>query len=262
MYQLLHIAASEGNKECVLLLLRHSCNVHIQDVEGDTALWHAISANHHNIFQILYHCATISDSYTPGYLLCTAAKRNDIRVMKALLRHGLNVDSKDRSGLTAIEIAMSENHVDMVDLLVMNGTDVTDANKYEFCSSTLNGMLRKREVGHRIMVEDTALDELPLRAQEREQGCRLERSNGPYHPRVRIYRGHPMVKKEGCCVGNGRLTRLPSSLVELKRIAGEKFGFDARNATVIDGEGAEIDSIDVIRDNDKIFLVEEQSPYH
>lgn len=191
------------------------------DVEGDTALWHAISANHHNIFQILYHCATISDSYTPGYLLCTAAKRNDIRVMKALLRHGLNVDSKDRSGLTAIEIAMSENHVDMVDLLVMNGTDVTDANKYEFCSSTLNGMLRKREVGHRIMVEDTALDELPLRAQEREQGCRLERSNGPYHPRVRIYRGHPMVKKEGCCVGNGRLTRLPSSLVELKRIAGK-----------------------------------------
>lgn len=53
-----------------------------------------------------------------------------------------------------------------------------------------------------------------------------------------------------------------SNLVALLFLAGEKFGFDARNATIIDGEGAEIDSIDVIRDNDKIFLVEEQSPYH
>jgi hypothetical protein len=35
---------------------------------------------------------------------------------------------------------------------------------------------------------------------------------------------------------------------------GEKFGFDARDAMVTNEEGAEIDSIDVIRDNDKLFF--------
>lgn len=37
---------------------------------------------------------------------------------------------------------------------------------------------------------------------------------------------------------------------------GEKFGFDAKDAMVTNEEGAEIDSIDVIRDNDKLFFVE------
>lgn len=38
--------------------------------------------------------------------------------------------------------------------------------------------------------------------------------------------------------------------------AGQKFGFDATNASVTNEEGAEIDSIEVIRDNDKLFMVE------
>jgi len=38
---------------------------------------------------------------------------------------------------------------------------------------------------------------------------------------------------------------------------GEKFGFDAKDTMVTNEEGAEIDCIDVIRDNDKLFFVEE-----
>lgn len=37
---------------------------------------------------------------------------------------------------------------------------------------------------------------------------------------------------------------------------GEKFGFDATNAVVTDEDGAEIDSVEVIRDNDKLFIGE------
>lgn len=39
-------------------------------------------------------------------------------------------------------------------------------------------------------------------------------------------------------------------------LAGEKFGFDATNALVLDEQGAEIDSIEVIRDNDKLYIVD------
>ncbi|XP_044490240.1 potassium channel AKT2/3 isoform X2 [Mangifera indica] len=253
----LHIAASKGHEECVLVLLKHACNIHLRDINGNTALWEAVSSKHHSIFRILYQCAAISDPYTAGDLLCTAAKRNDHTVMKELLKSGLNIDSKDHHGFTAIQVAMAENHVDMVNLLVMNGADVVDANAYEFSSTRLNEMLQKREIGHQITVHDYTTNEAILKKiVEKNEG---RKSKGVNHERVRIYRGHPMVRKENCCHESGRLIKLPNSLEELKNIAGEKFGFDASNATVTDEEGAEIDSIEVIRDNDKLFIVEDSN---
>lgn len=44
-------------------------------------------------------------------------------------------------------------------------------------------------------------------------------------------------------------------------LAGEKFGFDATNAIITDEEGSEIDSIEVIRDGDKLFVVEDPNSF-
>ncbi|KAJ0078308.1 hypothetical protein Patl1_37159 [Pistacia atlantica] len=262
----LHIAAAKGHGRVCFsspeACLQHTLTsyliitIHcIVDINGNTALWEAISSKHHSIFRILYHCAAISDPYTAGDLLSTATKRNNQTVMKELLKSGLNIDSKDRHGLTAIQVAMAENHVDMVNLLVMNGADVVDADTYEFSSTRLNEMLHKREIGHRITVHDNTTNEVILKKIEEEGEC--GKSKGVNYERVSIYRGHPVVRKEHCCHESGRLIRLPNSLEELKNIAGEKFGFDASNAMVTNEEGSEIDSIEVIRDNDKLFLVED-----
>ncbi|KAG6651907.1 potassium channel AKT2/3-like [Carya illinoinensis] len=255
----LHIAASKGHEECVLVLLKHACNVHLRDKKGNTALWDAIESKHHSIFWTLYNSAAISDPHIAGDLFCTASNRDDLTVMQELLKQGLNVDSKNRHGLTAIEIAMSKNNVEMVKLLVMNGADVTSNTKtYEFPQTTLNEMLQKREVGHQIRVPDT--NQILLGSHgEGEQGCNLREcysSTGSICPRVSIYRGNPLLRRETGCMEAGRLIRLPGSLEELRNIAGQKFGFDARNATVTDEEGSVIDSVDVIRDKDKLFIVE------
>ncbi|GMP39276.1 hypothetical protein CsSME_00010174 [Camellia sinensis var. sinensis] len=262
----LHIAASKGHEECVLVLLKHACNIHLLDMEGNTALWDAISSKHHSIFWILYHCAAISDPYTAGDLLCTAAKRNNLAVMKDLLKQGLHIDSKNRHGQTALQIAVAENHVDMIKFLVMSaGADVGNIDQHKLPKSLdLNEMLQKREVGHRIMVPDdvSPRNEVVLRRRQGVGGKEgnLGGSGGHFCPRVSIYRGHPVVRKDSCCTQAGRLIRLPNSLLELKSIAGEKFGFDARNALVLDEQGAEIDSIEVIRDNDKLYIVEASDP--
>ncbi|CAK9188159.1 unnamed protein product, partial [Ilex paraguariensis] len=90
----------KGHEECVSVLLKHACNIHLQaDVDGNTAMWDAIAAKYHSIFRMLYHYASISDPYTAGDLLCTAAKRNDLKVMKELLKHGVHVHMKDHQGL-------------------------------------------------------------------------------------------------------------------------------------------------------------------
>lgn len=250
----LHIAASKGHEECVSVLLKHGCNVHLRDISGNTALWDAVASKHHSIFRILYPCEAISDPHTAGDLLCTAAKRDDTTVMKELLRQGLDVDSKDRHGLTAIQIAMAKNNMDMVNLLVMNGADITIAKPLEFPPETLSEMLQRREVGHRITVPDAMVNDVLLARQEGEQGYKRRDCTGPACPRVSIYRGNPLVRKETGCMESGKLIRMPGSLEELKSIAGQKFGFDATNATVTDEEGAEIDSIEVIRDNEKLFI--------
>ncbi|XP_021901658.1 potassium channel AKT2/3 [Carica papaya] len=235
----LHEAASKGHEECVLVLLKHACNVHLRDMKGNTALWDAISWKHHAIFRILYHCTAISDPYTAGDLLCMAAKRNDLAVMRELLKQGLNVDAKDRRGLTAYQIALTDNNVDMINLLVMNGADVVG---FDFHSVTLS---EKREAEMVSEKDDNDDDE--------------KRSNGLDCARISIYRGHPLIRKSNSCKQSaGKLIKLPNSIEELKEIAGEKFGFDAKNTTVTNEEGAEIDSTEVIRDNDKLFIVEEQ----
>ncbi|XWS40029.1 hypothetical protein CRYUN_Cryun18bG0104900 [Craigia yunnanensis] len=215
----LHIAASKGHEECAQVLIKHACNVHLRDMNGNTALWDAISSKNHSTFTILYHCAAISDPFTAGGLLCTAAKRNDLTVMQELLKHGLSVDAKDRHGLTALQIAMKEKHEDMVNLLVMNGADVINENAYEFSSATLNEILQKREIGHRITVTDTTSGEVLLNKLEGEYIGKLGTRRGLDHPRVSIYRGHPVMRKESCCMEPGKLIRLPDSLEELKNFA-------------------------------------------
>nr|XP_043623583.1 potassium channel AKT2/3 [Erigeron canadensis] len=248
----LHIAASKGHEECVLVLLKHACNIHLRDVDGNTALWDAIASNYHSIFRILFHWASISDPFTAGELLCTAAKRNDVSVMKGLLKHGLPVDSKDHHGSTAIQIAVSENNIEMVKLLVMNGADVNDHTiKTKIPAESLIDLVAKREVGHRIMMPD---QEPMMEKIDLVEKDTLGNLNGKFVGRVSIYKGLPMVRKKNGCTEAGKLIMMPSSLMALKIIAGEKFGFDATNAVVTDEDGAEIDSIEVIRDNDKLFI--------
>jgi ankyrin repeat protein len=111
-----------------------------------------IASKHHSIFWILYNDAAQCNPHTAGDLLCTATKRDDIMVMKELLKQGVDVDSKDRHRLKVIQIAMAKNNIAMVNLLVGNGVDIVNAKIYEFPPATLNEILQRREVGHRITI--------------------------------------------------------------------------------------------------------------
>lgn len=141
-------------------------------------------------------------------------------MMQELLKQGLNVDAKDRHGLTALHVAMKEKHQEMVNLLVMNGADVVYTNTHEFSPTTLNEMVKKREIGHRITVMTE--NELPLNEVEgdRHVGIVGKSCRGIDHPRVSIYRGHPVMRKESSCMEPGKLIRLPDSFDQLINFAG------------------------------------------
>ncbi|KZV22720.1 hypothetical protein F511_05352 [Dorcoceras hygrometricum] len=252
----LHIAASRGHEQCVVVLLKHGCSLHLKDHNGNTALWNAAAEKHQTVFNILYHWASVSYPYVSGELLCTAARRNDIKMLKELLRYGLYVDSKDRDGSTALQVAASENHLEVVKYLLLNGSQVDDGVKSMIPSIDLDEVLLKREVGHHITIPDS-LDREVFGLNESEQKENLKStSKKTSFSRVSLYKGHPMIRRDTACTEPGRLIRLPGSMKELKNIAGKKFGFDAANSVLMNEEGAEIDSVEVIRDNDKVFIVE------
>ncbi|KAK9134760.1 hypothetical protein Syun_014090 [Stephania yunnanensis] len=227
----LHIAASKGHEDCVLVLLKHSCTLNIQDMDGNTPLWYSISSRHHSIFRILYHCASISDPHVAGDLLCLAAKRNDVPTMKQLVKQGLNVSSKNQQQLTALEIAIAENNADMINLLVTSGA--------------------KTEKLYQNGSPQVTPDEMT------QNECQWNKSNDAL--RVSIYKGHPIGRSTASCNEAGRVIKLPKSMKELKIISGEKLGFNATNVYITNENGAKIDSMDVIRDNDKLFIVEDDN---
>ncbi|XP_073029885.1 potassium channel AKT2/3-like [Primulina eburnea] len=252
----LHIAASNGQKDCVLVLLKHACSLHLKDSKGNTALWDAIAAKRHSIFDILYSWASISNLYVAGDLLCTAAKRNNVIVIKDLLEHGFHVNSKNSSGKTPIQVANIENHVEMMKFLLINGAEADEIVKNKFYPLNSNRILQELDVGHRVVMPKTSKRAV-VSSGGNEQRCNGETSESQCSWRIIIYRGNPEnCRMTSCSAEPGRLIRLPSSVAELKTVAGRKFGFDATNASLLNEEGAEIDSIEVIRDNEKVFIVE------
>lgn len=255
----LHIAAAKGFEDCVLILLKHGCNVHIQDFDGNTPLWLSFTTKHYKIFNLLYHYACISNPNTGGNLLCLAAKRSDLSTMKDLLGHGLNIDAENDEGLTALQISMAGDHDDMVRFLIMNGAKIEKVDPKEWerkkmVHKDFEEMMQKREIGYPIAILKPP-NVKQTKIEEQDHMLKWDRRVGVY-PRVSVYRGHPLLRNPHSEAG--KLINLPSTMEELKSIIGEKFRIDAKNTVITNEEGAEIDSIEVIRDNDRLFIVEHE----
>ncbi|THU50872.1 hypothetical protein C4D60_Mb06t24930 [Musa balbisiana] len=230
------------------------------NMDGNTPLWDAIAAKHHKIFNLLHQCACISNPNTSGDLLCLAAKRNDLSTMKELLKHGLNIDSENHEGLTALQIALAENHEDMVAFLVMNGASIEKANLNGRAARKIrNGVLKEmdqqRDAGCVSTLPESNGQFTQTRVLEKQENSFKLETNG-YPPRISVYKGHPLLRNN--CSGSGKLMCLPSTMEELKTIIGNKFEIDARNRILTNEDGAEVESIEVLRDNDKLFVVEDE----
>ncbi|KAG2627328.1 hypothetical protein PVAP13_3KG124349 [Panicum virgatum] len=273
----LHIAAAKGYEDCVLVLLKHGCNVNIRDAQGGTALWHAVAAGHHRISNILYHFARVSSPRAGGDVLCLAARRNDVGALRELLRLGVDADAEDHDGATALRAAVAEGHADAARFLIMNGASVDKAGlddgggsgpggaRLTMSPVELRELLRKRELGHQITILNPPAV-VPVNGEGSSSGHsrqgRFPSASPPDsarwpRPRVSIYKGHPFARTQSSDAG--KLIHLPGTMEELRAIIREKLKVvHAEKAPIVNDEGAEVDSVDVIRDNDKLFVVTEE----
>lgn len=181
-------------------------------MNGDTPLWEAISSKHDSIFRLLYHYASLSNPKISGDLLCQAAKRNDLSIMKELLKHELNIDSINCQGQSALQVAIAENHVEMVNFLVISGANVEETLSYMVDPDEKNF---PPEVIEEIVIPEMNEEYKPRKEQIKLPTFAL---NSHACPRISIYKGHPTQRNGNS--ESGKLIRLPQSLEELKATAG------------------------------------------
>ncbi|KAE8679004.1 FH protein interacting protein FIP2-like [Hibiscus syriacus] len=110
----LHIAARLGDEQMVKLLLQKGVNKDIRNKTGKTAYDVAAAHGHVRLFDAL----KLGDNF------CLAARKGRTDAVKILIEKGIDIDSRDEDGYTALHCAVESGHAEVVELLVKKGADV------------------------------------------------------------------------------------------------------------------------------------------
>lgn len=142
----LHLAADEGNVECVNLLLAKGADAKIKNHRGVTALHLAARTSSLACVESLLSNGNANpnaedfDKRTP---LHAAVGKSDaaIDILECLVLWGANINQKDVFGYSALHLAALEGLTQCVDVLIFYGADVTTRSRKGV--SALNAIARK-----------------------------------------------------------------------------------------------------------------------
>ncbi|XP_022892425.1 potassium channel KAT3-like [Olea europaea var. sylvestris] len=206
-------------------------------------------------------------------------------------RSQIGINSSAEDGETALHVAVSQGHLEMVRILLERGAN---ANKPDMRGWTAKALAllcdnkgiydlilsyenKKKVDNHRVEFLGPEIAEKTRHIEPTENGaadylknsCRnlmhVSSSSCSHHSsteaiqssrkRVTIHMKFP--EKDISQKQHGKLIMLPESLDELFKLADQKFG--ERNLTkVVNAENAEIDDLSVIRDGDHLFVLTNQ----
>ncbi|XP_061410032.1 E3 ubiquitin-protein ligase MIB1 isoform X1 [Lethenteron reissneri] len=133
----LHIAVNKGHLQVVKTLLDLDSHPSLQDSEGDTPLHDAISKKRDDMLSVLIDAgADVSLTNNNGFnALHHASLRGNpsaVRVLLSKLPRPWIVDEKKDDGYTALHLASLNNHVEVAELLIHQGSanlDIQNQNQ-------------------------------------------------------------------------------------------------------------------------------------
>ncbi|KAJ3746946.1 ankyrin repeat-containing domain protein, partial [Lentinula raphanica] len=126
------VAAAQGYKEIVAILLKHNADVNIQGGYHGTALQAAATGGHTEIVKLLLnHDADVNiQGGHYGTALQAAAFWGYKVIVELLLEHDLDINTQGGFYGTALQAAAFEGHKDIIKLLLENGADVNIQGGY------------------------------------------------------------------------------------------------------------------------------------
>jgi ankyrin repeat protein len=122
----LHYAVRRGHKDVVELLIAHGADVNAKDIRGETPLRKAERFGDKAMVELLRQHG---GSYNGG--IHDAASKGDLTKIKTLLKDNpkLVASKEDEHWNTPLHYAVREGHRNVVELLLVNGADVSAKNK-------------------------------------------------------------------------------------------------------------------------------------
>lgn len=125
----LNLAAHNGHKAAVALLVEYGANIKNKDKDGSTPLHDAAAEGYPEIVELLLKKQSDiinlrdGDFFTP---LHRAARGNHASVIRALIDLNVDTSARDNLGRTALHYAAGENHPDAVKELAKNGALINE----------------------------------------------------------------------------------------------------------------------------------------
>ena len=119
----LHLAAHHGKLNCMQVLLQYRPNVNAQESWGQTPLMLAVSKGHVEVMVALlrYGCDPWITEHKSGYRALHIAAHRDILALLTLLDDGANPNDCTKDGTTPLDIAIDNNCIDAVKILLEFG---------------------------------------------------------------------------------------------------------------------------------------------
>ncbi|KAJ4977464.1 hypothetical protein NE237_002570 [Protea cynaroides] len=223
-----------------------------------------------------------------------ATENGKIDTVYDLIRQGVDMNSTDADGRTALHVAVCRGHPEMVKILLQGGANVNKLDAMGWTPKALAKQQGQKNIydllqcydnqnessdDHKIDFVDTETtiynggnqrsysQKSPIFTNFHFEKVAPKSRLGSYHfpsnskvaqltnRRVTI---HTNIPKESTSKYQlGKLIILPDSLEELLKIAGQKFA-GYHPTKVVNAENAEIDDVRVIRDGDHLFLIQNE----
>ena len=119
----LHLAAHHGKLNCMQVLLQYRANVNAQESWGQTPLMLAVSKGHVEVMVALlrYGCDPWITEHKSGYRALHIAAHRDISALLTLLDDGANPNDCTKDGTTPLDVAIDNNCIDAVKILLEFG---------------------------------------------------------------------------------------------------------------------------------------------
>uniref|UniRef100_A0A2I2ZYT8 Retinoic acid induced 14 n=1 Tax=Gorilla gorilla gorilla TaxID=9595 RepID=A0A2I2ZYT8_GORGO len=120
-----HLAAAKGHVECLRVMVTHGVDVTAQDTTGHSALHLAAKNSHHECIRKLLQSKCPAESVdSSGKTALHYVKSKSEFICHFLLDHGADVNSRNKSGRTALMLACEIGSSNVVEALIKKGADL------------------------------------------------------------------------------------------------------------------------------------------